>query len=133
MTTIERFETGARMSQAVRHGDTVFLVLKTVRYEGHEEVIEVGEVMLFLGRDFLVTVRHGEGGGVEGPRDTGEGEPRQEEVLPVVGVHDRPGAGVGRVDPGREPDVHRTGRQRSRREEVADEGSGGEALDDGHG
>ncbi len=44
------------------YGETIFLVLKTVMYHDHDEVIEIGEVMVFLGRDFLITVRHGEGG-----------------------------------------------------------------------
>jgi magnesium transporter len=43
------------------YGDIVFAVLKTVRYVDPTEVIEVGEVMLFLGPDFVITVRHGEG------------------------------------------------------------------------
>ncbi len=43
----------------------LFLVLKTVRYVDHEtaatasEIVETGEIMIFLGADFLVTVRHG--------------------------------------------------------------------------
>ena len=45
------------------YGDTIFLVLKTVMYRDRDEVVEIGEVMVFLGRDFLITVRHGEGGG----------------------------------------------------------------------
>lgn len=43
------------------YGDIVFVVLKTVRYVDPREVIEIGEVMLFLGTDFVVSVRHGEG------------------------------------------------------------------------
>ncbi len=46
------------------YGDTLFLVLKTVIYKGHEEVVDIGEVMIFAGADFLITVRHGEGGGL---------------------------------------------------------------------
>ncbi|HEY0637718.1 MAG TPA: magnesium and cobalt transport protein CorA [Pseudonocardiaceae bacterium] len=40
--------------------DIAFLVLKPVRYVNHDEVVDVGEISLFLGRDFVVTVRHGE-------------------------------------------------------------------------
>jgi len=36
----------------------VFVVLKTARYVDPTEVVEFGDVMLFLGRDFVVTVRH---------------------------------------------------------------------------
>jgi len=35
-------------------------VLKTVRYVDHDEVIETGEVMVFVGPDYVVTVRHGQ-------------------------------------------------------------------------
>jgi magnesium transporter len=41
------------------YGDIAFLVLKTVRYVDPEEVIEVGELMLFTGSNFVITVRHG--------------------------------------------------------------------------
>lgn len=43
-----------------RHGEQTFAVLKPVRYVDHDEVIDVSEVALFLGRNFLVTVRHGD-------------------------------------------------------------------------
>ena len=42
-------------------GDTLFMVMKTARYVDHEELIEIGEVTIFLSRTFVVTVRHGEG------------------------------------------------------------------------
>lgn len=43
------------------YGDELlFMVLKTVRYVDHDEVIETGELMVFVGPDFVVTVRHGE-------------------------------------------------------------------------
>ncbi len=41
------------------YGDIVFAVFKTVRYVDPTEVIELGEVMLFLGPDFVISVRHG--------------------------------------------------------------------------
>jgi len=47
-----------------RYDDTLFMVLKTVRYCGAEEaqeVVETGEVMVFVGRDFVISVRHGSG------------------------------------------------------------------------
>jgi magnesium transporter len=37
------------------------VVLKTARYVDSEELIEIGEVMVFIGPRFVVTVRHGEG------------------------------------------------------------------------
>jgi magnesium transporter len=42
------------------YGDTLFCVMKTARYVDSEELVEVGELMVFLGGQFVVTVRHGE-------------------------------------------------------------------------
>ena len=39
--------------------DGIFLVLKTVRYDEPSQQVELGDVMLFLGDAFVVTVRHG--------------------------------------------------------------------------
>ena len=44
-----------------RYGDTLFLVLKTLWYVDEEDAVETGEINLFVGRDFVVTVRHGQG------------------------------------------------------------------------
>jgi magnesium transporter len=68
-------------------GDTVFLVVKTVSYEGHDDVIEVGEVMVFLGSDFLITVRHGEAGGLGDVRERLEGEPDRLRLGPAAATH----------------------------------------------
>jgi magnesium transporter len=43
------------------YGDTLLVVVKTARYVDSEEVIEVGELLLFVHPSFIVTVRHGEG------------------------------------------------------------------------
>ena len=50
-----------RAKLEVHGGDTLFVVLKTARYVDSDELIEIGEVMVFLGARFVVTVRHGEG------------------------------------------------------------------------
>jgi magnesium transporter len=42
-----------------RYGDTLFVVLITARYVDPDEVVETGELMLFIGNSFVVTVRHG--------------------------------------------------------------------------
>lgn len=53
-----------------RYDNTLFLVLKTVSYIEHDsmahvrEIVETGEIMVFVGPDFVVTVRHGEHGGL---------------------------------------------------------------------
>jgi magnesium transporter len=43
------------------YGETLFVVVKTCRYVDSEEVIEIGELMLFVNPGFIITVRHGEG------------------------------------------------------------------------
>ncbi|HUP69379.1 MAG TPA: magnesium/cobalt transporter CorA [Acidimicrobiales bacterium] len=42
-----------------RYGDSLFMVFKPSRYVDAEEVVEVGQIMVFLGPEFVVTVRHG--------------------------------------------------------------------------
>ena len=42
------------------YGDSLFLVLRTARYLEAEEAVEFGEIQLFIGGDFIITVRHGE-------------------------------------------------------------------------
>jgi magnesium transporter len=42
------------------YGDSLFLVLKTARWRDETESIEFGEILLFIGDGFLVSVRHGE-------------------------------------------------------------------------
>jgi magnesium transporter len=44
-----------------QYEDSLFVVLKTLRYLEATDEIETGEVMLFIGDGFVVTVRHGEG------------------------------------------------------------------------
>jgi magnesium transporter len=42
------------------YGESLFMVLKTARYLNEEEAVELGEIQLFVGDDFIITVRHGE-------------------------------------------------------------------------
>jgi len=41
-----------------RYGDTLFVVLRPARYADPTEVVDVGEVHVFLGKDFVITIRH---------------------------------------------------------------------------
>ena len=43
------------------YGNTLFLVLKTLWYVDEEDAVETGEINMFVGSDFVVTVRHGAG------------------------------------------------------------------------
>ena len=42
------------------YDDTLFVVLKTARYVDEIDEVELGEIQLFVGDGFIVTVRHGE-------------------------------------------------------------------------
>jgi len=42
------------------YDDVVFVVLRPARYVDPVEVVEIGEVHLFIGPDFVITVRHAE-------------------------------------------------------------------------
>jgi magnesium transporter len=44
-----------------RYDETLFLVLKTLWYVDERDAVETGEIALFVGGDFVVSVRHGEG------------------------------------------------------------------------
>nr|WP_242613566.1 magnesium/cobalt transporter CorA [Herbihabitans rhizosphaerae] len=66
-----------------RYGDTLFMVLKTVHYVEHEspttanEIVETGEIMAFLGKNFIVTVRHGSHSRLSNLRADLEAEPER--------------------------------------------------------
>jgi magnesium transporter len=59
-----------------RYGDTLFVVLKAARYEDAAEEVEFGELHLFLGRDFAITVRHSESPDLSRVRRRLESEPQ---------------------------------------------------------
>lgn len=56
------------------YDDSLFVVLKTVRYDEDTQQIELGDVMLFVGDSFVVTVRHGKGRALGDIRKRLEGE-----------------------------------------------------------
>jgi magnesium transporter len=56
-------------------GDMVFIVLKTARYVDPTEVITLGEILIFLGHDYIITVRHGEASDLHGVRLRLEDQP----------------------------------------------------------
>ena len=55
--------------------DTVFIVLKTARYVDSEEVVQFGEILIFLGKDYILTVRHGEASALKQVRESLESDP----------------------------------------------------------
>jgi magnesium transporter len=59
------------------YDEMVFLVLKTARYVDPTEVIELGEVLVFLGEDFVITVRHGEASSLTPVREVLDANPER--------------------------------------------------------
>jgi magnesium transporter len=76
-----------------RYDDTLVLVLKTIKYVPHEslaltrEIVQSGEVMVFVGKDFVVTVRHGDHSGLADVRKRMEAEVEQLRLGPYAVMH----------------------------------------------
>ncbi len=69
------------------YGDMLFIVLKTARYVDPEEVITLGELLVFLGDDFVITVRHGEASTLHGVRESLESDPEHLRRGPGAVLH----------------------------------------------
>jgi magnesium transporter len=69
------------------YDEMVFLVLKTARYVDPTEVIELGEVLVFLGEDFLITVRHGEASSLTPVRERLDAQPKRLKHGPSSALH----------------------------------------------
>ncbi|MFE9024097.1 magnesium/cobalt transporter CorA [Streptomyces sp. NPDC007808] len=76
-----------------RYDDTLFAVFKTVCYVEHEEltatseVVNTGEIMVFVGQDFVITVRHGRHGSLGPLREELESTPEQLAKGPAAVLH----------------------------------------------
>ncbi|ADB34407.1 Mg2 transporter protein CorA family protein [Kribbella flavida DSM 17836] len=76
-----------------RYGETLFAVFKTVRYVPHDdltatsEVVESGEVMVFCGPGFVITVRHGGHSELAGLRQVLERTPERLAAGPGTVLH----------------------------------------------
>ncbi|WP_328913155.1 MULTISPECIES: magnesium/cobalt transporter CorA [unclassified Streptomyces] len=76
-----------------RYGDTLFMVVKTIVFVEHEkftatsEVVDTGELMIFLGPDFVVVVRHGSAPGLARVRQQLESRPEMLAHGPVSVLH----------------------------------------------
>jgi magnesium transporter len=57
---VEDALTGHQRSKLERYGDTLFAVLRPARYVDETETVEFGELHVFVGLDFVVTIRHAE-------------------------------------------------------------------------
>ena len=91
-----------------RYGDTLFVVLRPARYDDAWEEVLFGEVHVFVGEDFVVTVRHGEAPELEGVRARLEREPKMLSLGPeavLYTVMDRIVDGYEPVVAGLEKDI----------------------------
>jgi magnesium transporter len=76
-----------------RYDDMLFMVLKTVRYVGksqaaaEQEIVETGEIMVFVGADFVITVRHGDHSSLRTVRRKLEADPEQLALGPSAVLH----------------------------------------------
>ncbi len=57
------------------YDDTLFIVLKTAKYHDDTESVEIGEINLFVGDGFVISVRHGGPSPLDGVRKQIEGRP----------------------------------------------------------
>nr|WP_239588602.1 magnesium and cobalt transport protein CorA [Gordonia hydrophobica] len=75
------------------YDDTLFLVLRTVKYIDHNDdevandIVETGEIMVLAGRDFVITVRHGAHTHLAGVRHRLEAKPDHLKLGPATVVH----------------------------------------------
>ncbi len=58
-----------------RYGDTLFAVLRSARYLDDVEEVEFGEIHLFVGSNFVLTVRHSQAPDLAAVRRRMEGDP----------------------------------------------------------
>lgn len=65
----------------------LFIVLKTARYVDPTEVIQLGELLVFLGEDFIITVRHGEASSLKPVREELENDPKHLRRGPGAVLH----------------------------------------------
>jgi magnesium transporter len=66
------------------YDDSLFMVLKPVVYEARSDTVSAGEIMVFVGDCFVVTVRHGEGSPLAAVRRRLEEEPEMLDKGPTA-------------------------------------------------
>ena len=69
------------------YDDMVFIVLKTARYVDSQEIVAIGELLVFVGHDYIITVRHGEASSLSGARETLERDPERLRCGPSAALH----------------------------------------------
>jgi magnesium transporter len=70
-----------------RYGDVLFLVLRPARYDDETETVEFGEIHVFAGPSFVITIRHGEASELGRVRRAMESRPQLLREGPMAIVH----------------------------------------------
>lgn len=70
-----------------RYGDSWFLVLKSADYRDSQEVVDLHELMAFVGPTFFITVSHGAGDVIARAREVLEADPQQLALGPFAALH----------------------------------------------
>lgn len=90
---VEDAVTGGQRPKLEQYENHLFMVLKTTTYVAHtevtgtSEVVTTGEIMIFLGEDFVVTVRHGQHGEMSKLRRRLEAAPEMLRHGPTAVLH----------------------------------------------
>jgi magnesium transporter len=84
---VEDAVTAHQRPKLERYGDTLFLVLKTLWYVDADDQVETGEINVFIGESFVITVRHGRGARLEAARHGIEHDPEKLAQGPFAAVY----------------------------------------------
>ena len=72
---VEDARKGHQRAKLERYGHTLFVALRPARYLDAEEEVEFGELHVFVGDDFVITIRHSEAPDLANVRARLEGNP----------------------------------------------------------
>jgi magnesium transporter len=72
---VEDARSGHQRAKVERYGDTLFVVLRPARYDDEREEVEFGELHLFVGPDFVISIRHAESPNLAAVRQRLESQP----------------------------------------------------------
>ncbi|MFF1879418.1 magnesium/cobalt transporter CorA [Leifsonia sp. NPDC058230] len=84
---VEDALTGHQRAKIEKYEGTTFVVLRPARYIDETEKVEFGEVHVFLGDDFLITVRHAETPDLAAVRRRMESDPGMLAHGPIAGLY----------------------------------------------
>jgi magnesium transporter len=82
---VEDAVTARQRPKLERYGDTLFVVLRAARYRDDTEEVDFGELHLFVGPNFVLTVRHSEAPDLAVVRQRVEDEPDVLRLGPEAG------------------------------------------------